>query len=94
MTRPSVERTVISERVFPREPRYARLKAEGWWQRRSVAPLPATVDEAISGSASLLRPSHIFVRMNGQFSVRNGPTMSGLTTSWRIAPMTDGSIAC
>lgn len=47
---------------------YARLKAEGWWQRRSVAPLPQTVDEAISGSASLLRPSHIFVRMNGQFT--------------------------
>ena len=47
---------------------YARLKAEGWWQRRSAAPLPATVDEAISGSASLLRPSHIFVRMNGQFT--------------------------
>jgi DNA repair protein RadD len=47
---------------------YARLKAEGWWQRRSVAPLPATADEAISGSASLLRPSHIFVRMSGQFT--------------------------
>lgn len=47
---------------------YARLKAEGWWQRRSAAPLPVTVDEAISTSASLLRPSHIFVRSNGQFT--------------------------
>jgi DNA repair protein RadD len=47
---------------------YARLKAEGWWQRRSVAPLPVTVDEAISTSASLLRPSHIFMRSNGQFT--------------------------
>ena len=47
---------------------YARLKAEGWWQRRSTAPLPVTVDEAISLSASLLRPSHIFVRSNGQFT--------------------------
>ena len=47
---------------------YARLKAEGWWQRRSTAPLPATVEEAISTSESLLRPSHIFVRSNGQFT--------------------------
>ena len=47
---------------------YARLKAEGWWQRRSVAPQPMTVDEAIGSSASLRRPSHIFVRTNGQFT--------------------------
>lgn len=25
---------------------------------------------------------------------RNGPTMSGPTTSWRIAPMTEGSTEC
>lgn len=47
---------------------YARLKAEGWWERRSVAPIPRTVDEALSAVGGLLRPSHIFVRSNGQFT--------------------------
>lgn len=49
---------------------YARLKAEGWWQRRapSLAPIPQTVDEALNAAGGLLRPSHIFVRTNGQFT--------------------------
>ena len=47
---------------------YARLKAEGWWERRSVAPFPRTVDEALNASGGLLRPSHIFVRSNGKFT--------------------------
>ena len=47
---------------------YARLKAEGWWQRRSVAPIPRTVDEALNVVGGLLRPSHIFVRINGKFT--------------------------
>ena len=47
---------------------YARLKAEGWWQRRSAVPIPGTVDEALNAAGSLLRPSHVFVRSNGQFT--------------------------
>ena len=47
---------------------YARLKAEGWWQRRSAAPIPRTVDEALNAAGGLLRPSHIFIRSNGQFT--------------------------
>ena len=47
---------------------YARLKAEGWWQRRSAAPIPRNVDEALNAAGGLLRPSHIFVRSNGQFT--------------------------
>ena len=47
---------------------YARLKAEGWWERRSVAAIPRTVDEALSAAGALLRPSHIFVRSTGKFT--------------------------
>ena len=49
---------------------YARLKAEGWWQRRSSSfPLvPRTVEEALSGVGALPRPSHIFIRSKGRFT--------------------------
>jgi hypothetical protein len=39
-----------------------------------------------AGSGRVMGPASV--------SAPNGPTMSGLTTSWRIASMTDGSNAC
>jgi DNA repair protein RadD len=49
---------------------YARLKAEGWWQRRapSFVPIPQTVEEALNAVGSLPRPSHIFIRSKGRFT--------------------------
>jgi len=49
---------------------YARLKAEGWWQRRapSFVPIPRTVEEALSAVGKLPRPSHILVRSKGRFT--------------------------
>jgi DNA repair protein RadD len=49
---------------------YARLKAEGWWQRRcpSFVPTPRTVEEALNRADALLRPSHILVRSKGRYT--------------------------
>lgn len=47
---------------------YARQKAEGWWRKRSTAPIPSTVAAAIAASADLRQPSAIQVRPVGQYT--------------------------
>jgi len=47
---------------------YARQKAVAWWQRRSAAPAPATVTEALAEAASLATPVAVLVRPNGRFT--------------------------
>ncbi len=47
---------------------YARQKAVAWWQRRSAAPAPATVAEALAAAASLATPVAVLVRRNGRFT--------------------------
>jgi len=64
---------------------YARLKAEGWWERRSVAPIPRTVDEALSATGGLLRPSHIFVRSSGQFTEVSKHRFEACTTTHKTS---------
>lgn len=47
---------------------YARQKAVDWWQRRSSAPVPSTVAEALRSTDSLAVPIAIFVRPSGRFT--------------------------
>ena len=48
---------------------YPRTKAIQWWQvRRVPAPVPMTVDEALSYSHHIPSPSEIQVRPNGKFT--------------------------
>ena len=47
---------------------YARQKAVDWWQRRSSAPVPSTVAEALRATDSLAVPTAIFVRPSGRFT--------------------------
>jgi len=46
---------------------YARQKAIQWWQRRTLWPVPDTVDEALAKSLSLIQPSHIDVNITGKY---------------------------
>ena len=46
---------------------YARTKAEAWWRKRSTAPIPATVAEALEDVAGLKEPDAIQVRPVGQY---------------------------
>ena len=49
---------------------YPRLRAERWWQHRSTAPIPNTVEEALLSSRTLRKPTHIFVtKQNGYDTV-------------------------
>lgn len=47
---------------------YPRTKAEGWWRRRTDAPIPATVAEAQQVTASICAPVAIQVRAVGQYT--------------------------
>ncbi|HQS18438.1 DEAD/DEAH box helicase [Reyranella sp.] len=47
---------------------YARQKAVDWWRRRSSAPVPSTVAEALRSTDSLVVPTAIFVRPSGRFT--------------------------
>ena len=47
---------------------FARQKAEAWWRRRSQAPIPATVAEALANTPSLREPEAIQVRPVGQYT--------------------------
>lgn len=47
---------------------YARQKAEGWWRKRTDAPIPATVAEALAGTPALRKPDAIQVRPVGQYT--------------------------
>jgi DNA repair protein RadD len=66
---------------------YARLKAEGWWQRRapSFVPIPRTIDEALNAAGGLLRPSHIFVRSNGQFTEVSKHRFEACANTWKAS---------
>lgn len=46
---------------------YPRSKAEFWWRRRSSAPIPATVAEAIANTPSLRRTAAVQVRPVGKY---------------------------
>ena len=47
---------------------YARRKAEDWWRKRAPGqPVPRSVNEALTLSRSLARPSHISVRPSGRY---------------------------
>lgn len=59
--------TVHKEWVCFEHQGFARQKAEGWWQRRAGAPIPATVAEAIERSCELARPSAIRVKREGKY---------------------------
>ena len=75
---------------------YARLKAEGWWQRRapSFVPIPRTIDEALNAAGGLLRPSHIFVRSNGQFTEVSKHRFEACANTWKAcAPSVTASRA-
>lgn len=47
---------------------YPRQRAEAWWRRRSEAPIPATVEEALAAQDSLRPPLAIQVRPVGQYT--------------------------
>lgn len=47
---------------------YARTKAEGWWRKRSGAPIPRTVGDALDGSSELKVPDEIAVKKSGKFA--------------------------
>lgn len=47
---------------------FARQKAEAWWRKRSQAPIPATVAEALANTPSLRVPEAIQVRPVGQYT--------------------------
>jgi DNA repair protein RadD len=47
---------------------YPRQRAEAWWRRRTDAPIPATVAEAIAGTPELREPVAIQVRPVGQYT--------------------------
>lgn len=46
---------------------FPRAKAESWWLRRAPAPVPRSVDEAITRAAEIAVPSHVRVRRNGKY---------------------------
>jgi DNA repair protein RadD len=48
---------------------YARAKAMSWWMRRAPEiPVPDTIDEALTNTIRLKRPTQICVRPNGRFT--------------------------
>ena len=59
---------VVSEWVCFEHTGFAREKAGKWWmQRGGHAPIPQTVDEALSRRAELVRPSRLLVRKSGKY---------------------------
>jgi DNA repair protein RadD len=47
---------------------FPRQKAESWWRRRTDAPIPANVAEAMAVSTELRRPTAIQIRPVGQYT--------------------------
>jgi DNA repair protein RadD len=74
---------------------YARRKAEDWWRKRAPGqPVPRSVNEALTLSRSLARPSHISVRPSGRYfeitGYRFDPCAHSTTAS---APSATGNLA-
>ncbi len=74
---------------------YARRKAEDWWRKRAPGqPVPRSVNEALTLSRSLSRPSHISVRPSGRYfeitGYRFDPCSHSTTAS---APSATGNVA-
>lgn len=51
---------------------YARQKAVLWWQRRSKAPVPDTVAQALALAGTLPRPTQIAVQPDGKYTTITG----------------------
>jgi DNA repair protein RadD len=59
----------ISEWVcLQHPPGYARRKAVEWWKKRSTAPVPETVGQALILSHTLPAPSRVKIMQNGQYT--------------------------
>ncbi len=74
---------------------YARRKAEDWWRKRAPGqPVPRSVNEALTLSRSLARPSHISVRPSGRFFEITGYRFDPCTHSTTAsAPSATGNLA-
>jgi DNA repair protein RadD len=59
--------TVHKEWVCLNHHGYPRQKAESWWLRRGKAPVPKSVDEALSRTGELITPSEIRVSRKGKY---------------------------
>lgn len=60
-------RRVVSEWVSLERSGYARMKAESWWRRRCVLPVPGTVAEALDVTYALMEPASVTVSDAGQY---------------------------
>lgn len=59
---------IASEWVCLEHDGYARGKAEHWWAKRGLAPVPTSVDAALYRTDELIDPLVIHTRKNGQFT--------------------------
>lgn len=73
---------------------YARRKAEDWWRKRAPdQPVPRSVNEALTLSRSLSRPSHISVRPSGRYFEITGYRLDPCTHSTTAsAPSATGNL--
>ena len=73
---------VISEWVCLEHEGFARKKAISWWQSRSLAPVPDTVDEALDVSNSIAVPRSITAIREGRFWRIVKAEIEELPTDW------------
>jgi DNA repair protein RadD len=63
----NLEEKEVSEWVCFNHEGYARQKAEAWWQERSTAAIPLSVDDALICWESIIQPRRITVTKEGRW---------------------------
>lgn len=59
---------IISEWVCPLHQGFPRQKAQEWFARRGIVPMPKTIEECIRAANSAVYPGTIMVRKNGKYN--------------------------
>jgi DNA repair protein RadD len=48
-------------------PGFARSKAQAWWARRGLLPVPETIDDALARTDDLIQPGRIALQVSGKY---------------------------